>query len=185
MEALRWARREEGSGLSGAAEGVDHRRQVEVGETVRVVGEEHLVILDVPLHRDEALPDVGAQAGVDEGDLPVLDVAVLEPHLAAALGHGEVVRDPFLVVEEELLHHVGLVAEAEDELLVPEVRVVLHEVPEDRAVPDLDHRLRDLSRVLAQPGAEASAEQDHLHGSPPGTRNAIEVALRSGWNTLS
>src|SRR5207248_8135870 len=75
-------------------------------------------------------------------------------------------------VEEELLDHVGVVAEAEDELRVPEVRVVLHQVPEDRAVADLDHRLRDLSRVLAQPGAKAPAEQDDLHGSPPGTRNA-------------
>src|SRR5205814_5733422 len=80
----------------------------------------------------------------------------------------EVVRDPFLVVEEELLHHVGLVAEAKDELLVPEVRVVLHQVPEDRAVADLHHRLGDLSRVLAQPGAEAPTEQDDLHGSPTG-----------------
>ena len=50
---------------------------------------------------------------------------------------------------------VGLVAEAEDEVLVPEVGVVLHQVPEDRPVADLDHRLGDLARVLAQARARA------------------------------
>src|SRR6185369_4800628 len=71
--------------------------------------------------------------------------------------------DPLLVAEEELLDHVGLVAEAEDEVLVPEVGVVLHQVPEDRPVADLDHRLGDLAGVLTQARAQPAAEQDHLH----------------------
>ena len=84
-----------------------------------------------------------------------------------ALRQGEVVGDPLLVVEEELLDDVGLVAQAEDEVLVAVVRVVLHQMPEDRPVADLDHRLRDLAGELPEPSAEPAAEQHHLHRATP------------------
>ena len=67
------------------------------------------------------------------------------------------------VVEEELLDDVGLVAEAQDEILVPVLAVVLHDVPEDRLMADRDHRLRNALRVLADARTEATAEQHDLH----------------------
>jgi hypothetical protein len=62
----------------------------------------------------------------------------------AALAEDEVVAQRLLVLEEVLLDVVGLVPEAQDEVLVPVVGVVLHQVPHDRAVPDRDHRLGDV-----------------------------------------
>src|SRR6185503_5468879 len=83
-------------------------------------------------------------------------------------------------------------AEAEDEVLVPEVGVVLHQVPEDRPVADLDHRLGDLAGVLTQARAQPAAEQDHLHvrssllvcwGGSQRTRSATSrmVCWPSAW----
>ena len=60
-----------------------------------------------------------------------------------AAGEHEVVRQGLVVGEEELLDRLGLVAQAEDEVLVPPGGVVLHDVPEDRPAADRDHRLRD------------------------------------------
>src|SRR2546423_1265652 len=50
---------------------------------------------------------------------------------------------------------------------MPEVRVVLHDMPQDRAVTDRHHRLRDGVVVLPQAHPQATAEQDHLHGAAP------------------
>ena len=67
---------------SRAAEVVDHGGQRQVGEAVAVVGQEHLLALQEGLHGLEAHADVGVEAGVDEGDLPVLDVAGEQVDLA-------------------------------------------------------------------------------------------------------
>ncbi len=147
---------------SGRVEPVDQERQIQVGEAVRVVGEEDLLLVDVLAHRRQALADVRAHPGVDEGDPPVLDVRVEQLEVAAAARQDEVVGDPFLVVEEVVLDDVALVAEAEDEVRVPVVGVVLHEVPQHRAGADRDHRLRDLVGVVAHPQPLAAAEQHDL-----------------------
>ena len=48
---------------------------------------------------------------------------------------------------------------------IPYARVDLHDVPEDRLLADLDHRLRPDGRLLAEPGAEAAGEEDDLHAA--------------------
>ena len=86
-----------------------------------------------------------------------------------------------VVVQEVLADHVAAVAEAQDEVLVAEVRVVAHQVPEDRPVADVHQRLRDGVRVLAQPRAEAAAEQHDLHvRTPPRDRCLRSARRRSG-----
>jgi len=67
------------------------------------------------------------------------------------------------VREEVVLDHVRAESEAQDEVGVSVVGVVLHHVPQDRAVPDVHHRLRDVLRVLSQPHAETAAEQNDFH----------------------
>ena len=101
---------------------------------------------------------------------------------SAAVAHHEVVRDRLVVVEEVRLHDVRAVPEAEDEVLVAEVGVVPHDVPQDRPDADRDHRLRGYVGVLAQPQPEAPGEQHDLHGRPLqlsrlqfGARNAGSV----------
>src|SRR5690606_18645986 len=105
-------------------------------------------------------------AGIDEGDSPILDVAVDQLPAPAAFREDEVVRDALLVVQEVLLDEVAPISQAEDEVLVPEVGVVLHEMPDDRAVTERDHRLGHVLGVVAEPHAQTPAEQDDLHRLP-------------------
>src|SRR5581483_1413155 len=85
VEALRWWHCDEGRDLVGCGKRVDHLGQVGVRQAVRVVGKEHLIVLNVLTDRDEPLTDVRMQAGIDEGDVPVFDVVVLEFEMLAAL----------------------------------------------------------------------------------------------------
>src|SRR5690606_28156150 len=62
-----------------------------------------------------------------------------------------------------VLDRVAAVAKAQHEVAMPEVRVVLHQVPDDRTRADVDHRLRNRLGKLAQASAEPAAEQHHFH----------------------
>ena len=57
----------------------------------------------------------------------------------------------------------ALYPEAQDEVLVAEVRVVLHDVPKDRPVADRHHRLGDVVGMFPEPHAHSSTKQDNLH----------------------
>lgn len=114
-------------------------------------------------HRSQALADVGVQAGLGEGDGPVVDVAGRRFHLPAALAHDEIGGLVGVVVAEEILDEVATVTEAEDEVLVPVVGVELHQVPEDGPVTDAHQRLGDGVGVFAEPGAQAAAKNDYFH----------------------
>ena len=102
-------------------------------------------------------------ARVDEGDAPGGDVAIEELHLAAPIREDEVVGERLVVIEEVLLDVLGLVAQAEDEVVVPPRRIPLHDVPEDRPVADRDHRLGNPLGLLSHSDAESAAEDDDLH----------------------
>ena len=65
-----------------------------------------------------------------------------------------------MVAQEVLLDLPALVAEAQDEAAHPERAVDLHDVPEDRLLADLDHRLGPVLGLLAQARAHAAAEDD-------------------------
>ena len=162
VERGRWRHGDEARHRIGLLHALDQGGQVEVGQVVAVVGEEELVVPDVLADPAEALADRGVVAGVDEVDAPAVEIT-LEQLDASLRGEAEVVRDPLLIAGEVPLDDVGLVAEAEDELLVAEGRVVLHHVPEDRPVADLDHGLGDGVGHVAQAHAQSTAEEDDLH----------------------
>ena len=65
-----------------------------------------------------------------------------------------------LVVKKKILDHLGLVTEAQDEVTVPPVRVILHDVPQDGQPTDRDHWFWDVIGHIADAGAVASAEND-------------------------
>ena len=134
-----------------------------ISQAVAVRRKEGLVLAEVLPHRAETLPDAAVQARVHERDAPVVDVAADQLDALAALREHEVVAQRLVVVEEEVLDRLGAMAQADDEVLVPEVGVVLHDVPQDRPVPDRDHRLRDAAGAVAHPQAEPAAEEHHLH----------------------
>ena len=83
--------------------------------------------------------------------------------LRAELGDDAVGVGLLAPVEEELLDDVGLVAEAQHEIAMPVLAVVLHHVPQDRLLADRDHRLGDALGVVADARAEPAAEQNDLH----------------------
>src|SRR5215467_15472503 len=91
------------------------------------------------LHSFQTLPDVGVDSSIGECDPPIMDVAVEELKFLTATGEDEVVRDTLVIVQEVVLHDICAVTEAEDEVFVPEVRIVLHDMPQDRAITDLHH----------------------------------------------
>ena len=142
-------------------EPIDHRVQRCVGEHVRVVGQEHVLVLDEVTHPTQPLADRRVEPGVDERDRPVLDVAAEQLDVATA--QDEVVAGRLGVGEEEVLDVMRTVAQAQHEVRVSEVRVVAHDVPDQRPRSDLVHRLGQVGDAVAHPHAVPTAEQDDLH----------------------
>jgi hypothetical protein len=152
--------------------------EVEIREPVGVVREKHRLALEMRPDGGEPLADVRLETRIDERDRPVGDVVAEQLDRSSALAQPEVVREPLVVVDEVVLDGFGAVPEAEDEVPVPVVGVVLHEVPEDRALADRDEGLRHGLRVVAQAHAHAAAEEHHLHRIR--LRSASELNRRPG-----
>ncbi len=149
--------------LAASAERLDVPVEVEIGQAVGVVGKEHLLALQMRANTHQSLADVRVQPRIDERDAPILDVFSKELDRATAVRVDEIVEDALVVFEKEVLDRRPAVAQAQDEVLVAEVGVVLHQVPQDGPGADLDERLRDHVRVLAKPHAETAAEKNDFH----------------------
>ena len=63
-----------------------------------------------------------------------------------------------VIVETLVPDDVALVPQRKHEVVEAISLIALHDVPENRALTDLDHRFRLELRFLAQPGAESAAE---------------------------
>ena len=163
MQAERRPHRGEAGDLSARAEGLDHFRQIDVGKTVAVVGEEHLLARDMLAHRPQPLADIAPDAGVDHRDAPVLLRIAEDLDLVAETRDDAVGVGLRFVVQEVFLDDVSLVAKAKDEVLVPELAVVVHQVPKNRLVADRNHRLRNAFGNVPNASAETAAEQNCFH----------------------
>ena len=75
----------------------------------------------------------------------------------------EIIGAGLVVVEEEILHRRGAVAETENEVGMPEMGVVPHDVPDQWALPDQGHGLGAGRDAIAHPHPESAAEENHLH----------------------
>src|SRR5690242_10122916 len=78
-------------------------------------------------------------------------------HVERHIGHME------KIVREILLDDVALVAETDDEIVDAPVGIDFHDVPEDRAATDLDHRLGTKMGLLTNPGAHTTCKNDGFH----------------------
>src|SRR2546427_2312457 len=163
-----WRHAEKARRRVTAPEIIEVRRQMEVGQAVRVVRHEEIVtVVEIWLHGLEPLAEIRTEAGVDERDPPVIDVAPKELDIFPALREDKIVRHALVILQEVVLDQVAPVAKAEDEIVTSVMRVVLHQVPDDGAVADVDHRLRDGLGVFSEPRAQPAAEEDDLHEPPP------------------
>src|SRR4029453_19427887 len=79
------------------------------------------------------------------------------------LAQDEIVGYALVIVEEVFLDLIAFVTEAEDEVRVPIVGVVLHHMPDDRPVAEWHERFRDTLRVVPQAGAKPAAKKHDLH----------------------
>src|SRR5215207_434194 len=139
--------------------------QRSVCDGVAVRREEMALVVQMVTNRSQPFADLAVEARVDEGDAPLADVAAQEFDVAPSVGQDEIVGMRLVVVEKELFDHLRLVTEAENEILVSMVSVVLHDVPEDRTTSDRHHGLRDARRGLGHAETRSTAEDDDLHGS--------------------
>ncbi len=135
---------------------VEQCRDVDIGEAV-AIGDHEAFVADVVLDPLDATTGHGGLARVGDGHLPTGLVmgAVVRDLGGLAEADGEVVRAA-LVVEEEVLDVLTPVAGADDEVGDPVVGEALHDVPDDRATTDLDHRLRPVFGLFTEAGTEST-----------------------------
>ena len=102
--------------------------------------------------------------------------------LLAEIRNDAVIAGRLIVVQKIVLDDVRLVAEAQDEILMAVLAVVLHDVPQDRLVADRHHRLWNVLRIIADARAEPAAEQDNLHDAS--SRGSITSTVGIGTMNL-
>src|ERR1017187_4323270 len=83
---------------------------------------------------------IGIEAGVHKMDLPLRLVALVDTHLAGCEVNGHIVVER-MEVQKVILDDLAPVPEGNDELSDIMGCEDVHDVPENRASADLDHRL--------------------------------------------
>ena len=163
MKCLRGRRADKSRNFVALLERFYHFRKRHVGETVRVVREKNLFSGDQVLYGPQALSDEGAESRIDESDSPIFNVALNEIHFPAASRQNKVIRNAFVVVEEVILDFISLVAEAENEILVPKMGIVFHDVPQHGPIAQRHQGFRNIVAKFSKPRAQPPTEQHYFH----------------------
>src|ERR1019366_7037955 len=111
--------------------------------------------------------NVSVGTGLDKRNRPVVDVAVQKVDLLPALRPNKIVGDRLVVMKEVVLNAVTLVPKTDNEVLVPKVGVVFHQVPQDWPRADLHHGFGYIVGVPPEPHTGSPAKQNYLHKLPP------------------
>jgi hypothetical protein len=166
MAAERRANAEKSGRFLPFIEMIDELGKVKVGQIVAVVGEEDFFPLEIFLDGFQSLADVGVDACFRKGDGQVVNIGIEAfDHLASA-GKDEVVAGQFIVGKEEVLDGVSTVSQTQDEVFVPEVGVVLHNVPEDGPAADRNHRLGYVVTGFPDPQSQSTTKEYDFHRTP-------------------
>ena len=78
------------------------------------------------LYRHQPLTHIRVHPGLNEGNAPVIDVAIEGLDAAATGRQRKVVRQALVIVQKILLDQIAAIAQAQDEILVTKVCVVAH-----------------------------------------------------------
>src|SRR5437867_2300623 len=92
-------------------------------------------------HGPQALTDIAPDPRVDHRHAPVIALVAKQLDLRSKARHYAVGVDLRAIGEEELFDSVSLVTQAEYEIRVPILAVVVHHMPEDWLVANRNHRL--------------------------------------------
>src|SRR5713101_4964725 len=137
--------------------------QRKIAQAIGVVGKKCLLVLKQMSHAHQPLPQIRVHSSIDKRDSPVVDTFFEKFDATSALRKHEIRRHCRTIFQEKLTNQVTSVAKTQNEIFVPEVRVVTHQVPKNRAITDIHERLRNGFGMLAQARAETPAKQDYLH----------------------
>src|ERR1700687_1601289 len=102
MKTLGAANRHKARDRIASAKLLDVPLKRQIGQPVGIVGEKDLLVLEVLAHAKQPLADIAVQAGVHEGDAPVVQIAPVQLDPAAAVAQSEVVRHGLRVIEKIL-----------------------------------------------------------------------------------
>ena len=152
----------------------DQGRDVDVADAI-AIGEAKVVAVEIRADALEATAGHGLLAGIHQGHAPGLRMLFMYLHAVGPQVEGDIghVQE---VVGEVFLDHIALVAAADDEVLNAVGGVELHDVPEDRFAPDLDHGLGLEVGFLGKTSAEAAGEDDGFHGK--NQSNLLNVIIK-------
>src|SRR4029077_6250574 len=76
---------EKGSVAIAIGEFLNHLRQAEISEAVAVIGEEHILAIEVWLDQTQPVCDGRTQSRINERDGPIVNISLHELQFAAAL----------------------------------------------------------------------------------------------------
>src|SRR5690349_17383151 len=77
------------------------------------------------------------------------------------------------IVSEVLFDYVAPITQAYDEVVDAVMAVQLHDVPQDRTAPDLDHGFRAQDRFLTQAGTQTARQDHRFHRPSRSSRDSV------------
>ena len=128
------------------------------------VGDHEAIGIDVLRHAFKAAALERFLPRVAECHAPVFDLPGMGGNVPALQING-IIRVLDVVIVKVLLNHLALVAEGQNKVLVAKAVINFHDVPENRASADFNHRFRFDRGFLAQSRALAAAHDDYFHGN--------------------
>lgn len=132
---------------------------VEVGDAVPI-GHHELIGIEISADAHESFAREGVFASFGKRDFKFAIGPRFVNGCRVRLGIQMEVRRKKSVLQEVFLDRIAFVSQAQDESVVAEMRVGLHDVPENRSAADRDHGFGFKFRFFLETGAFSSAK-DH------------------------
>jgi hypothetical protein len=162
--------------------GPDAFVDVDVGYAISVGQEKSLAWFDVFLDRLDPIPGQSFVARVGECDTPIFFfVTIMKPDVRGAPElQGRVARIPEIVAEI-FADHFRFVTETQNEILVAEMGINFHDMPEDGLPADRHHGLRPKFGLFPKSRAFTTAENNNFHRKSMNDRaNSVQRVIRHG-----
>jgi len=143
---------------------IDQIANIDVAQSVAICQQKRIVIGQIPRHALQTPARHGLETRIRQRDRKIL--LLMRSHefnlRLPSQRNPEVIVHGF-IIQEVILDHVAAIAQAENELPHPVVRIHFHDVPQDRPPSDLHHRLGTEFRLLAKASAQSTAQYDNFH----------------------
>ena len=120
------------------------------------VGQHERISIEIFLHTFDTSAGHGIESCIDQGDFPRFQDIVVHDHLIFL---GKIKSDVAVVkiiVCKPFFDHMLFVSTADNKFIKSISRIHFHNMPEDRLLPDLDHRLRLQMALLADTGTKTA-----------------------------